>query len=113
MRCKSIPNGYNIKPGRLDPDRVIFIKRRNSMHKVKLTITECRCRDGHFKTGDEFIVENLCPPICCELWAVIYPYVFALQNGADLDYGDIRAKMFDAKCPDGGRVAIHGEVVEE
>ena len=24
-----------------------------------------------------------------------------------------RAKVFDARCPDGGRVCIHGEVVEE
>ena len=28
-------------------------------------------------------------------------------------YGQTRAKMFDAKCPDGGRVCIHGQVVED
>ena len=37
----------------------------------------------------------------------IYPLVYALQNGADLDYGNVRAKMFDAKCPDECRVCIH------
>ena len=80
--------------------------------KVKLTITESDCRSGYFKTGEEFIVEDLCPPLCHELWNVIYPYVFALQNGADLDCGCNRDFQFDAKCPDGGRVCIHGEVVQ-
>lgn len=83
------------------------------MPKVKLTITESRCRGGYVKKGQEFIVEDLCPPLCHELWNGIYPYVFALQNGATLDYGDGRAKCFDARCPDGGRVCIHGEVMEE
>ena len=79
--------------------------------KVKLIITESNCRSGYFKTGEEFIVEDLCPPLCHELWNVIYPYVFALQNGAALDYGCNQDFQFDAKCPDGGRVCIHGEVV--
>lgn len=79
--------------------------------KVKLTITESNCRSGYFKTGEEFIVEDLCPPLCHELWNIIYPYVFALQNGADLDCGCNRDFQFDAKCPDEGRVCIHGEVV--
>lgn len=39
--------------------------------------------------------------------------VYALQNGADLDYGNVRAKMFDAKCPDECRVSIHGEIMED
>ena len=82
------------------------------MIKVKLTITESNCRDGHHKTGDAFIVEDLCPPLCHELWNTIYPLVYALQNGADLDHGDIRAKAFDAQCPDAGRVRVHGEAVE-
>ena len=81
--------------------------------KVKLTITEIRCRSGHFKAGDEFIVEDLCPPQCHELWHTIYPYVCVLQNGGDLDYGETRAPCFDARCPDGGRVVIHGETIEE
>ena len=83
------------------------------MAKVKLTIMESNCRSGYFKQGEEFMVEDLCPPLCHELWNIIYPYVFALQNGAELDCGTARAKQFDAKCPDGGRVCVHGEVVEE
>ncbi|MBR6643884.1 MAG: TIGR04076 family protein [Lachnospiraceae bacterium] len=83
------------------------------MSKVKLTITENKCRSGYFKTGQEYIVEDLCPPLCHELWNRVYPYVFALLNGADLDYGDSRAKMFDVQCPDEGRVCIHGELMEE
>ena len=82
------------------------------MPKVKLTVTESRCRSGYCKAGDEFIVEDLCPPLCHELWNNIYPFVYALRNGADLDCGDARAKHFDACCPDGGRVRIHGEVID-
>lgn len=80
--------------------------------KVKLTVTKSECRCGYCKAGDEFIVEDLCPPICHELWNACYPYVFALLNGALLDHGAEKAREFDAKCPDGGRVCIHGEAVE-
>lgn len=83
------------------------------MPKVRLTITESNCRSGYFHKGQEFIVEDLCPPICHEFWNQIYPLVYALRNGAELDYGDVRAKMFDARCPDAGRVCVHGAVIEE
>lgn len=83
------------------------------MSKIKLTITESSCRCGYVKKGQTFIVEDLCPPLCHELWNSIYPYVFALRNGAVLDYGNQRAGMFDAKCPDEGRVCIHGETIED
>lgn len=81
------------------------------MTRVKLTVTESKCRGGYCKQGDEYIVEDLCPPLCHELWNSIYPKVYALLNGAELDYGAKRARMFDAKCPDGGKVCIHGEVM--
>ena len=83
------------------------------MNKVKITVTESKCRSGYCKKGDVFYVEDLCPPMCHELWNVIYPYIYALQNGAELDYGDIRSKQFSAQCPDGGRVCVHGEIVDE
>ena len=83
------------------------------MIKVKLTITDSKCRGGYLKKGQEFIVEDLCPPLCHELWNNMYPLVYALQNGAELDYGNTRAKMFDIKCPDEGRVCIHGEILED
>ena len=83
------------------------------MPKVKLTVTESRCRCGYVREGQEWLVEDLCPPLCHELWNRIYPYVFALQNGADLDYGSARAKCFDVSCPDEGRVRIHGEIAAE
>jgi uncharacterized repeat protein (TIGR04076 family) len=79
--------------------------------KVKLTIEESSCRCGYHKKGDEFIVEDICPPICHELWQCIYPSVYTLLNGGELDYGSVRAKKFTAKCPDNGRVVITGEVV--
>lgn len=82
------------------------------MSKVKLTITESRCRDGCCKAGDEFVVEGLCPPICHELWHAIYPQVFALINGAELDFGEEKAACFDGQCPDSGRVKVHGERIE-
>ena len=47
------------------------------MKKIKLKITESNCRCNYHKQGDEFIVEDLCPPICHELWNVIYPYIFS------------------------------------
>ena len=83
-----------------------------TMAKVKLTVTESRCREGYCKKGDEYIVEDLCPPLCHELWNTIYPMVYALKNGAELDHGDIRTKAFDAQCPDAGRVRVHGEAIE-
>lgn len=83
------------------------------MAKVKLTVIESKCRCGYHKKGDAFIVEDLCPPLCHELWNNIYPFVYALRNGAELDCGDIKARMFDAKCPDEGRVEIRGEALED
>ena len=83
------------------------------MKKVRLTITKSECRSGYFSAGQEFIVEDLCPPLCHELWNAVYPYVFALQNGAQLDSGDSTARSFSAACPDGQRVHIRGEVIEE
>ena len=83
------------------------------MEKVKLTVTESKCRCGYHKKGDAFIVGDLCPPLCHELWNTIYPLVYALQNGAELDYGDTKAKMFDVKCPDGEKVEVHGEILED
>ena len=80
--------------------------------KVKLTVTESRCRCGYHKEGDTFVVEDLCPPLCHELWNRAYPYVFALQNGADLDKGETRARCFEVCCPDEGRVCLRGEVIE-
>lgn len=83
------------------------------MRKVKLTITESECRSRYHKQGDCFVAGDLCPPLCSELWNVIYPYVFALQNGADLDHDTFRSTEFDAQCPDGGRVRVHGELISD
>ena len=83
------------------------------MPKIKITIIESRCRGGYCKTNDVFIVEDLCPPLCHELWHSMYPFVYALQNGANLDYSNKKRPMFDMKCPDEGRVVIHAERIEE
>lgn len=81
------------------------------MKMVKLTVTESSCRSGYHKRGDEFLVSDLCPPICHELWYAAYPYVFALLNGSSLDCGEEKSCSFDVCCPDGGRVRIHGEII--
>ena len=81
------------------------------MARLKLTITQSDCRAGYHKKGDTFVVEDLCPPLCHELWHAAYPYVFALRNGGLLDQDDSRAAAFDVQCPDGGRVKLHGERV--
>ena len=83
------------------------------MSKVLLTVTESSCRSGYHRAGEKFIVDDLCPPVCQELWNNMYPYIFALKNGASLDFGDDRAMEFDAVCPDGGRVKVHGELLPE
>jgi len=83
------------------------------MRRVKLTITESRCRAGHFRGGEIFYVEDLCPPLCHELWNCIYPSVYALLCGGELDHGESRARAFEARCPDGGRVCVRGELEED
>lgn len=83
------------------------------MDKVKLTITESKCRGGYHKKDDVFIVGDLCPSLCHELWNTVYPSVYTLLNGGTLDYGNNKGKCFEAKCPDGGRVCIHGEVIAD
>lgn len=80
--------------------------------KVRITVTKSDCRCGYHKTGDSFIVEDICPPLCHELWNAAYPYFFALKNGASLDCGEARTRSFEVKCPDGGRVWVKGEVVQ-
>lgn len=82
------------------------------MAKVKLTVVSSRCRCGYCKAGDAFIVGDLCPPLCHELWHAAYPFVYALLNGATLEYGDDMQGAFDVRCPDEGRVVLHGERVE-
>ena len=85
------------------------------MIKVKLTITESKCRGGFHRKGQEFIIseDTPCPPICMELWNYAYPYVWALINGASLDSGLEKSKSFDVICPDEGRVHLHGEVIND
>lgn len=56
----------------------------------------------------EIVAEDLCPPLCRELWNGICPLVYALCNGAVLHHKNIGAKIFGAECPDEGRVSIHG-----
>ena len=46
-----------------------------------------------------------------ELWNSIYPNVYTLLNGGILDYGNTKAKKFEMKCPDNGRVIIKGETL--
>jgi len=80
--------------------------------KVKLTILESKCRGNYHKVGEVFTVEDICPPICHELWQNIYPSVYTLLNNGDLDYGNVREKKFEMRCPDHGRVLLRGEVAE-
>lgn len=83
-----------------------------NMPTVKITVLESRYRCGCMKKGDTFLVKDICPPICHELWNCAYPMIYTLLNGGTLDYGAEKAPMFDLKCPDGGRVVIHGERVK-
>lgn len=82
------------------------------MGKVRITVLDSKCRCGYHKKGDIYEVEDICPPLCHELWQNIYPSVYTLLNGGDLDFGDERRKEFKFSCPDGGRVKVKGEVIE-
>lgn len=81
--------------------------------KVKLTVISSKCRSGYHKTGDTFVVGDLCPPICHELWQCMYPNIYTLLNNGTLDYGTEKAKKFSMMCPDNGRVVIEGTVIDE
>lgn len=83
------------------------------MPSVKLTILESRCRAGIHRKGQEFLVADVCPPVCHELWQCIYPQVYALYNGAQLDCGKEKGRWFSMRCPDEGRVLAKGELVDE
>ena len=83
------------------------------MSKVKLTILESRCRAGLHRQGQEFVVEDTCPPLCHELWQCIYPQVYALIQGGVLDCGNEKGRSFSMRCPDEGRVWIKGQVIED
>ncbi|MDK2866492.1 MAG: hypothetical protein PWP51_1271 [Clostridiales bacterium] len=78
---------------------------------VKLTIVNSCCRSGYHKTGETYIVGDICPPICHELWHVAYPNILVLQNGGTLDSGCEKLRKFEVKCPDEGRVTLCGEVI--
>ena len=80
--------------------------------KVKITVLESKCRCGYHKEGDVFIVKDICPPMCHELWQCIYPSVYVLLNNGELDCGSSKAKEFTFRCPDNGRVLIKGEIAE-
>jgi uncharacterized repeat protein (TIGR04076 family) len=80
--------------------------------KVKLTILASHCRASIHQTGQEFVVGDICPPICHELWQCIYPAVYALSNGALLDIGSERGYWFEMRCPDNGKVLMKGERIE-
>ncbi|XMB67050.1 TIGR04076 family protein [Mycoplasmatota bacterium zrk1] len=81
--------------------------------KVKLTVLESKCRGNYHNVGDVYTVEDICPPICHEFWQGMYPSIYVLLNNGDLDYGNIKAKKFQYRCPDNGRVLIEGEVISE
>lgn len=81
------------------------------MPRVKLTILHSECRSGLCRAGETFLVEDICPPLCHELWHTIYPMVHTLCNGGLLDFGEERCARFVARCPDHGRVVVQGEVV--
>jgi len=80
--------------------------------KVELTILESNCRSNYHHKGEKFIVGDLCPPLCHELWQSIYPSVYVLLNNGSLDYGDSKEKKFSYRCPDNGRVLIEGRVID-
>lgn len=78
-------------------------------YRILITVESSECRSDLHKTGESFIVDDVCPPVCHELWNNIYPMLYALGNGAELDCGSERKATFHTSCPDGGRVRIKAE----
>lgn len=60
------------------------------------------------KKGQEFVSEDLCPPLCRELWNGICPLVYALLNRAVIRYRNVHTKTPESEYPDEGRESIHG-----
>ena len=53
------------------------------MPQVILTVTQANCRCGYHRQGERFVVGELCPPLCHELWHCAYPLVYALQKSRE------------------------------
>lgn len=83
------------------------------MKTVRLTVLESACRSGYHRKGDCFWVDDLCPPLCHELWHAAYPMIYTLQNGGSLDLDNKRGTSFTVSCPDGGRVTLYGEAIDK
>ena len=66
-------------------------------------------KDIYDSVGDTSLINIWIATRQSQIRGLIYPFIYTLQNGADLDYGNIKAPMFDMKCPDDGRVIVHGE----
>lgn len=85
--------------------------------KVKITVKESTCRSGFHKKGQEFIIDEdrtICPEMCMELWHYAYPYVWCLLNGGMEDNKDNgKTPSACVACPDGERVKLHIEAIEE
>lgn len=61
---------------------------------IPMPLRTRNCRDYAFNNLS-FIVDDIFPPLCHELWHSIYPSVYTLLNGGALDYGETRIKFFD------------------
>lgn len=77
------------------------------MAKVKLTITKNNCTCGYYEDNQEFIIGDLCPPICSDVWYEMYPVILALQKD-----GIYKGKTeFDFDCKTEGKVGIHVGII--
>lgn len=82
------------------------------MSRIKITVVESKCRSGYHK---KVIV----------LSQKIYAHLFVMNCGivlirrsmlyrtGNFNYGNGKASAFDVKCPDGGRVTIHGILIDD
>ena len=82
-------------------------------HRMKLTVIRSECRGGLHSEGEEYVIGEVCPPICHELWNNIYPMLYAAGCGADIESGEGYSSAFTASCPDGGRVTVKCERIDD
>ena len=76
------------------------------MIKIRLkdgSVKEIESGKSIYEVGVKTVIAKCSNEMNCKILSKV---------GADLDHGETRAKVFDVRCPNGGRVVLHGEVVE-
>ena len=70
-------------------------------HRVKLTVIRSECRSGLHGEGEEYVIGEVCPPICHELWNNIYPMLYAAgcgEHSGAVSHDAVYLENAEARC---------------